>query len=177
MRRERIPILVLALLVLTAPCLAQSGGAEHQPSSIKPPQSAPTERARKTPAPPKGESISANDLEARERQLLEALKRGDVQAFGTFLADDAVEVTAQGLHSKAQILETLKGARLLEYTMADLKTTQIDKDASLITYRTTGKFSAQGQEGSFDAQATTLWVRRNGKWLAFFHQETPVLGH
>jgi uncharacterized protein (TIGR02246 family) len=196
MRRERLSILVLLLLLCcAAPCLAQSGGGppQQQPNSIKPPQAMPTrgisddklKRSEpKPPSPPKGDSprtpqksAPVTDPAAGERQVLEALKAGDMPAFASFLADDAMELTPQGLQSKAQIIETLKGGRLLEYTMTDLKAIQVDKDAMLVTYRTTGKFSAHGQEGAYDARATSLWVKRNGKWLAVFHQETPVAAH
>jgi hypothetical protein len=174
MKKERVSILVLSLLALAAPCFAQAG-PEHQPNSIKPPQTTATAAPAKKSANKSMSSSSADDLEAKERQILEALKKGDMQAFGNLLADDAIEVTDHGVNSKAQIIETLKGATLLEYTMTDAKVTPIDKDASLFTYRTKGKFSAHGQEGAFDALATTVWVKRGGKWLAFFHQETPVM--
>ncbi len=193
MRRERLSILVLLLLLSAAPCLAQSGGSgppEQQPNSIKPPQAVPTrgisddKLKRSAPPSPKGESPRTpqksgpvTDPAEGERRVLEALKAGDMETFASLLTDDAMEHTPQGLQSKAQIIESLKDGRLLEYTMADLKVTQVDKDAALVTYRTTGKFSAHGQEGAYDARATSLWVKRNGKWLAVFHQETPVTNH
>lgn len=174
MRKERICILVLSLLALASPCFAQSAGPEQQPNNIKPPQSNPT------PAPAKraakmSMSSPVDDIEAKERQIQAALQKGDLQAFGSLLADDAMEVTPHGVNSKAQIIEMLKGVALSDFTMTDVKVTAIDKDASLITYRTKGKYSAQGQQGTFDQWASTVWVKRNGKWLAFVHQETPVM--
>jgi hypothetical protein len=172
MRKDRVCILILSLLALAAPCFAQAG-PEHQPNRIKPPQksAAPTP-ARKSASK---SSSAADDIEAGERQILAALQKGDMQAFGSLLADDAMEVTDHGVSSKAQIIEELKGATLSDFTMTGMKVTAIDKDASLIAYRTTGKYSVHGQSGTFDNWASTVWVKRNGKWLALLHQETPVM--
>jgi uncharacterized protein (TIGR02246 family) len=176
MRKERVCILVLILLALAAPCFAQAG-PEHQPNSIKPPQTTATPAPAKKMASKSMSSNAADDIEAKERQVLAALQKGDLQAFGSLLADDAMEVTEHGVLSKAQILEGMKGATLSDFTMTDVKVTAIDKDASLITYRTGGKFSAHGQAGTYDDWASTVWVKRGGKWLAFIHQETPVMAH
>jgi hypothetical protein len=174
MRKDRVYILVLFLLALATPCFAQAG-PEHQPNKIKPPQKSDTPTPAKKSANKSASSSAADDIEAKERQVLAALQKGDMQAFGSFLADDAMEVTNHGVSSKAQIIEELKGATLSDFTMTDIKVTAIDKDASLITYRTAGKFSVHGQSGAFDDWASTVWVKRNGKWLAFLHQEIPVM--
>jgi hypothetical protein len=176
MRKDRVCILILSILALATPCFAQAG-PEHQPNSIKPPQAAPAP-ARKSANKSADKSMSssaADDIEAKERQVQAAIQKGDLQAFGSLLADDAMEVTDHGVSSKAQIIEELKGATLSDFTMTDVKVTMIDKDASLITYRTAGKYSVHGQSGTFDDWASTVWVKRNGKWMAFIHQETPVM--
>lgn len=176
MRKDRVSILVLSLLALATPCFAQAG-PEHQPSNIKPPQAA-SAPARKTASKSANKSMSssaADDIEAKERQVLAALQKGDLQAFGNLLTDDAMEVTGHGVIAKAQIIEGMKGATLSDFTMTDVKVTAIDKDASLITYRTSGKYSAHGQSGTYDDWASTIWVKRNGKWMAFIHQETPIM--
>jgi hypothetical protein len=172
MRKDRVFILILSLLALAAPCFAQAA-PDKQPNNIKPPQAKTTGGSPKKSAA-RSMSSSADDPVAKERQLLEALKKGDIQGFGSFLTDDAMELTDHGLNTKAQILEVLKGASLIDYTMTEVKMTAIDKDATLVTYRTSGKFSANGQEGTYDSRASTVWVKRGGKWLAFFHQEMPV---
>jgi hypothetical protein len=175
MRKDRACILVLSLLALATPCFAQAG-PENQPSKIKPPQATPAKKSASKSAKSMSSS-AADDVEAKERQVLAALQKGDLQAFGSLLADDAMEVSEHGVSSKAQILEMLKGATLSDFTMTDVKVTTIDKDASLITYRTTGKYSANGQSGTFDNWASTVWVKRNGKWMAFLHQETTAMAH
>jgi hypothetical protein len=176
MRKDRVSILILFLLALAAPCLAQAG-PEHQPNPIKPPQksAAPTP-ARKSADKSINRSSAADDIEAKERQIQAAIQKGDLQTFGSLLTDDAMEVTSHGVNTKPQIIESLRGATLSDLVMTDVKVTPIDKDASLITYRTTGKYSMNGQSGTFESWASTIWVKRNGKWLAFVHQQSQVMG-
>jgi hypothetical protein len=52
---------------------------------------------------------------AKEREELEALKRGDLNAFANFIADEAVFVNAQGPDGKAQVVKNVADFKLLDF--------------------------------------------------------------
>src|SRR6266850_223926 len=54
--------------------------------------------------------------------------------------------------------------------LSDFKTVKFDDDASLVTY--TVKIPGNKPDTEHHS---TIWVNRNGKWWAVFHQGTPVM--
>ena len=55
-------------------------------------------------------------------------------------------------------------------TLSEFKSVKIDEDAAIVTYLV--KIPGVAPEGEHH---TTIWINRGGKWLALFHQGTPVL--
>jgi hypothetical protein len=127
-----------------------------------------TEASPATAASPT--SISSDAIE-REKQVWDALKRKDYDGFAAMLADDQVEVEHDGVYDKAG---TIKGVRQVDFasaSLSDFKVVKLDEDAALVTYLV--KLTAQGSEPASERH-TTIWANRGGKWLAVFHQGTPV---
>ncbi len=183
MRKERISILVLALLALATPSFAQSatGKSSHM-------------EQMKAAAMDKSKDGTTEMLIANEKQVWDAINRNDMTTFGSFLADDQVYINDAGVHSRAETLSMLSGVPASAFALDDFKVVMIDKDAAIVTYRVTSKgMTGQGAKASESninvdvgksvqggamagAQPTerdsTVWVKRNGKWLAIFHQDT-----
>ncbi|HKG11861.1 MAG TPA: nuclear transport factor 2 family protein [Pyrinomonadaceae bacterium] len=115
------------------------------------------------------------DIEARERQIWDALKAKNWDAFAGMLSDDFVNVGAEGVHTKAQTMEEIKKYDLTEYSFADIRFVKVDQDLAIITYTATEKSSFDGHAmPSKPTRATSAWVNKGGKWLAAYHQETEA---
>jgi hypothetical protein len=56
----------------------------------------------------------------------------------------------------------------------DPQVMMIDKDAAILTYKSTGTETYQGKTETGISYATTVWVKRGGGWKAIFHQESMV---
>jgi len=98
-----------------------------------------------------------------------------MDAFGSMMATDYVEVTKEGVFNKAGIINELKNLTLTDATYADWKLLPVDADAYVLTYNVTLKGTDKGKEippGPY--RAATAWVNRDGKWQAFYYQETMV---
>ena len=109
------------------------------------------------------------DAAADEKMVWDAIKSKNYDAFGAFLAPDSMEVEADGVYDKAG---SVKGVSMFDASKAELsewKTVKFDNDASLVTYMVKLPGMNPDQE-----RHTTIWVSRGGKWLALFHQGTPV---
>ncbi len=143
--------------------LAKSGPPPPQPAS------SPAAKSAATPAAKTAEATTGPDPVANEKMVWDALKSGNYDGFAAFLAPDAVEIEPDGVYDKAG---TAKGVSMFDFskaTQSDWKTAKFDNDASLVTYLLTIPGAKPDKE-----RHSTVWVNRGGKWMAFFHQGTPV---
>lgn len=115
------------------------------------------------------------DIEARERQVWDALKAKNWDAFAGMMSDDFVTVSGDGVQTKAQMMDDIKKYDLTEYSFADIKFVKVDPDLAIITYTATEKSSYDGHPmPPKPKRASSAWVNKGGKWVAAYHQETEV---
>jgi hypothetical protein len=118
---------------------------------------------------------SEADIIAKEKAAWDTLKKKDYAAFGDLLASDYIEVTDQGVMDKAGIVADVKDFIPTDVTFSDWKMLPVDNDAVILTYNVTVKATYKGKDippGPYRAAAA--WVSRDGKWQAFYYQQTPV---
>jgi hypothetical protein len=141
-------------------------------TSPPPPPPAKANQPAKSGASPAAKMAAASttpDPAANEKMVWDALKANDTDAFAAFLASDAVEVEQDGVYDKAGSVKGVSQIDLSKASLSEWKTVKFDDDASLVSYMVKLPGSKPDQE-----RHTTIWVNRGGKWLALFHQGTPV---
>jgi hypothetical protein len=146
----------------------------HQGSDVMkmpPPPPAPASKAKAaaSPASAPAPAETTSDPIANEKAVWAALKTKNSDGFASYLAPESIEVESSGVYDKAG---SVKGVLLIDLSKADLsefKSLKIDDDAFIVTY--TVKIPGAKPESE---RHTTIWVKRNGKWWALFHQGTPV---
>lgn len=112
------------------------------------------------------------DATANEKQVWEAFKRNDWNAFASVVADDALEVESEGLYTKTQMIDGMKNSDVSKFTASDFRESNLDEDAKLVTYVVTGP----GRNGKTESQRhSSIWVNRGGRWQAVFHQGTEAM--
>jgi hypothetical protein len=154
---------VLLLLVMAAACTAPPTNREAAPTNSV------------ATAPPASIALSEADVIAKEKAIWDTIKNKDYDAFANMLADNEVEVLPDALHDKASSIAGVKEYEPTEVTFSDWKYLPIDKDAVVVVYHVNVKGKYQGKEfAPQSVRASSAWVNRNGKWLAAYHQETPV---
>jgi hypothetical protein len=118
------------------------------------------------------------DFQAMEKGAWDAFSKGDGKYFDNLLADDAVVFNGSALSSKAQLVKEVssKPCDVKSYSFSNFKVTMIDNDAALVTYSATQDGTCGGQPMPAKVMSSTVYVKRNAKWLAFYHQESPVTG-
>ena len=168
---KKVCVLLIAMFALAATALGQSAPTS-QPNSgrIKPPTATSTSTGRS--------SAASNSLEemlvAREKAVWELIKKKDGVGFAAYLAEDMIYVTDDGVHPKAATVKGITEAGPPEVMLSDWKVMMIDKDAAIVTYTIkSGAVAACGPE-PLTQRGSTVWVKRGGKWLAVFHQDTPA---
>jgi len=111
---------------------------------------------------------------AQERSELDSLKSGDLAAFASFVAEDAVFVDASGSASKADVVKNVANFRLHEYAMSDIRFVPLSADEGLIVYRIAESGTSHGKEFTLNVNVSALWVKRAAKWVCVFSQETTA---
>ena len=123
-----------------------------------------------------GKSSVEDQLISMEKQAWEAWKNKNGGFFQTFLADDALLVSPTGVEGKAASVKSISSmpCEVKGYSLDNFKLTMIDKDTALLTYSAKQDYSCNGKAGPPQVWASSVFVKRNGKWLGVFHQETPA---
>lgn len=148
-------------------------GVYHQESAFKqmppPPPAKPAAKASvaASPAVPAELTIGTDPI-ANEKAIWDALKAKNFDGFSAALAADAIEIEPHGVFDKAGILKAVSAFDFSKSELSDFKATTLDPDAVLVTYVVTNAAPAPAERHS------TIWARRNGKWLAVFHQGTEI---
>ena len=154
---------LLLLLALAAACATPPTNKQAAPASST------------TTATPTSMAISEADAIAKEKDVWDIIKKKDYETYANTLADDWVEVAADGTYDKAASIAAVKQFEPTEVTFADWKFLPIDKDAVVLIYNVTSKGKYKGKDFvSEPTRASSAWVHRGGKWLAMYHQECPV---
>ncbi|MGA3025927.1 MAG: nuclear transport factor 2 family protein [Bryobacteraceae bacterium] len=135
------------------------------------------EPARSAPAAGQTDARSGGDvlqeqIVAQERAGLDSLKTGNLTAFASSIADEAVFVDAQGPAGKAEIVQHTAEFRLHDYTMAGVRFVPLSSDSGLIVYLLTMTGTSHGKEFAAKVHVSAIWMRRGGAWTCVFSQET-----
>jgi hypothetical protein len=156
-------------------------GLFHQDCEVRPPMQPPAGNTNSNsiagansnkPATAASPAAATADAEANEKAVWDAIKRGDSNAFGNYLADDAMEVEPEKTYTKAESVSTAPTLGFLStVTLSDFKTVKIDDDATIVTYTAKGMGP---DHKSFTEHHSTVWAKRGGTWKAVFHHGTPV---
>lgn len=122
---------------------------------------------------------SESDIKEVKRGLAalnEAFHKGDAAAVGQLMSDDHIAITGYygGLADKAAQLKGLSELKLSEYRPGEMKITKLTTDAYLITYEINQKGTYKGKAVTPKCYASVVWVKRDGKWVEAFYQETAL---
>jgi hypothetical protein len=166
-------IILLALVVLAASSCATS----PQPSSNAN-TNANANTSASPSASPKAEAntVSADTIIAREKEIWDKIKTKNPDGFSAMLADDFIYVTEDGVYDRAGTTDGIKQLSPTDISFADWKVVPVDKDAAVVTYTVTMKGTSGGQPmPPGPMRASSVWVNRGGTWTGVFHQDTRVM--
>jgi hypothetical protein len=108
---------------------------------------------------------TSSDAAANEKLVWDAFKARNYDAFASYLADNFMEVEAEGVFDKAGSIKGVQGFDASKAELSNWKTVKFDDDASLVTY-------VAKIPGFPTAYHSSIWVNKNGKWVGLFHQGT-----
>ena len=113
-------------------------------------------------------------LIANERALYEALAKRDKAAFQSLVALDGVWTTPGGFVPMKAFADGLASYELPTWSLENVGVIWTDGSSALVLYARLGGGTFGRQPLESTLLASTLWTKRDGKWLAVHHQETAL---
>jgi ketosteroid isomerase-like protein len=121
-------------------------------------------------------SGSVREVEALERQLVEAIGRKDLATYDRIVADDYVVVDASGKDiTKAEVMASYRdGTR--GYTNLEIfdVRTHVFGDTAVVSARTKGTRREEGRDVPNDNRYVRVYARRGGRWRAVTQMSAPA---
>jgi uncharacterized protein (TIGR02246 family) len=112
-----------------------------------------------------------------EKQAVEAWKNKNGSFFQSFLSEDTSLLGSMGLiDSKSQIVSAISApnCEVKNYSLSNFRVAMLTKDTAVLTYKAVQDVTCDGKPEPAEVWSSTVYVKRGGKWLAAFHQETPT---
>jgi hypothetical protein len=140
---------------------------------MPPPPPSPAAAAAKPTKSPAGSPAkpaeTGADPIANEKIVWDLFRAKNFDGFAALLAPEFLEAEATGLYDKAGSVKGVQEMDASVYALSDWKSLKFDNDAALVTYVLTSKGAKPEKE-----YHSSIWINRDGKWLALYHQGTPA---
>jgi len=135
-----------------------------------------TQRTNKPTAVGFFNQVVASALETTIRQAWQDWKDKKKDAFAKILADDVIEVEADGRgpRDKQATLADMESMTIEKYSLSDFKFTPLGGSAALETYKAIVDLTAEGQKMHVTLAITEVWVKRGNDWKLLHYQETEI---
>ena len=113
-------------------------------------------------------------VEALEKKAWLAWQRRDFASIKRLCAPDYISTDGKGTITLADIERSISGTKIRKYRLGTMKSTRVGKDAVVLYFRAEVDGTEFGKEIPHHLSVSSMWVRRNGKWLNVFVHEAPV---
>ena len=123
----------------------------------------------------KPRDTSDKALIAYEQALHTAVAKADQAAFQSLVRADGVWTTGHGFIPLNLLVNGLDGFKLTRWDIVNPHVTWIDDNSAVVLYVWTGAGTFNEQPLPATMLASTVWARRDGKWLAVHHQRTGLI--
>jgi hypothetical protein len=152
--------------------------AFSQTMASPPPQNAGTAAAAPGMASLNGDPATETNLQKMETELSQANAAHDAAPFTKYLDDNIVALgPGWKAANKADVLEGIKSTEctIANPTLAGFSYKWLTPDLVLVSYMENYTSTCKGKTTPTAEHDNSLWQRKNGQWMAVFHQATADL--
>jgi len=117
-----------------------------------------------------------DELIAMEKASWVAWKAHDSRFYESYLSDDHLEVHGMGVGGKTGVVALVaSGACNVEsYTVDHWEFRRLSPDSALLNYRAEQKTTCAGVAVPSPVRATSVFARRDGRWVNVLYQHSAV---
>jgi hypothetical protein len=111
-----------------------------------------------------------------ETRVWDALRRGDAEEDARLLAEDFLGVYPNGFADRSDHAGQLaNGPTVADFELHDARLMVVSDDDVLLSYRADWhRVTAAGRGAAESMYVSSLWSRRNGRWVNVFSQDSPA---
>jgi len=117
---------------------------------------------------------ATDEFVARETAVWQTVKDKRLDAFAAALDSSVVAVYADGIHTRAAEVASVRQTNLRSFTLTAFATRHLDPAMTLLTYRAVVAGDAGGQDFSGTYWVASLWRKVGGQWKTVFHTEVKA---
>jgi len=118
-------------------------------------------------------------LETKEHAGWQAWKDHNPKLIEGMITNDSVNI-ADGMVEKGKRQQVVAlagpGCSVKSFSLSDFSFMWLDSDTVVMTYTATQDATCGGKKQPEKVIATSIWQKKNGKWMSPFHQETTAEG-
>jgi hypothetical protein len=114
-------------------------------------------------------------LIANERALLDAVAKADEASYQSLILPEGVWTTKSGFVPMKLLADGLSNFKVTKWDIVNPRVAWLGDDSAIVTYAWTGAGTFSDLPLAPTTLASTVWVKRDGKWLAGHHQETDLI--
>jgi hypothetical protein len=121
-------------------------------------------------------SAHAPALQAKIEQAWKDWVKKDRKAVDKVLADDAVEIWAdgKGARDKKSTLDGMESMNIQKYALSDFKFTPLGANAQLADYHAEVELPSAGSTQKYTLVVSEVWQKRGAEWKLLHYQESEV---
>lgn len=110
-----------------------------------------------------------------EKEVWKAARARDATKFAELVPADAVMIFQSGIVTQPDYIATMHGRTLQKNTIWDLRGYMPNRTTVILTYQTVRRGNYRGKRfPSTPVIESTIWIKREGRWVAVLNQETPI---
>lgn len=119
-----------------------------------------------------------DEIMALERRFWQSMRDMDIDAAVALLDEQSTSSSSLGIHyfgpAEYKAMALSRSARITAFEFFDARVIFPLPDVAIASYKARQSFSMDGKEHEMVVHDTTTWVRKEGRWLACAHTETPA---
>ncbi len=119
--------------------------------------------------------VLASEILINEKAVWEAARLRDMRRFAELVADDARMVFTSGVMTKQEYMQTVGEHTITDYSLDSFHVFMPVEGTAITLYEATVSGTSNGKMfPTTTLRESSVWVKRAGKWVAVWNQETPV---
>jgi hypothetical protein len=135
----------------------------------------PLTRARVAKQATSGVGAVEQSLIAEEKRVVwESVVKKDLKVLEESFAEEFTDVSDVGVFTKAETIKLIPSLTIKDYSLDKFKVILPGPDTAVVTYEAIQHWTIGGREEPSHVRASSVWVRRGGRWQVVFHQESTL---
>ena len=135
----------------------------------------PSTRARVAKQATSGVGAVEQQFIAEEKRVVwESVVKKDLKVLEESFAEEFTDVSDVGVFTKAETIKLIPSLTIKDYSLDRFKVILPGPDTAVVTYEAVQHWRIGGREEPSHVRASSVWVRRGGRWQVVFHQESTL---